>query len=74
MRVTVKLFATFRDGRFKEKEFELPAEATVKELLGQIRLTPDQVAILLVNGRNGRPDQELQDGDILSLFPPVGGG
>jgi len=74
MLVKAKLFATLRDGRFKEKEFELPEKARVRELLNQIRLTPGQVAILLVNGQNGTLEQELKDGDVVSLFPPVGGG
>ena len=37
-------------------------------------IAPDEVAILLVNGRDAPADRRLQDGDAVSLFPLVAGG
>ena len=74
MHVTVKLFATFRDGRFKVEEKELPEESLVLDVLQPLNITPEEVAICLVNGRNANEQHVLKNGDILALFPPVGGG
>ena len=39
-----------------------------------LQIKRDEVAILLVNGMDGKFDQQLKDGDTVSIFPPVGGG
>ncbi|MHB8075139.1 MoaD/ThiS family protein [Desulfosporosinus fructosivorans] len=74
MRVTVKLFATFRDGRFKVEERELPEETRLLDVLQPLNIKPEEVAICLVNGKNVNEQQVLKDGDTIALFPPVGGG
>ena len=74
MRVTVKLFATFRDGRFKVEERDLPEESQVLDLLEPLNILPEEIAICLVNGRNVDEKHVLKAGDTLALFPPVGGG
>jgi sulfur carrier protein len=72
--VTVKLFATFRDGRFEVEERELPVESRVLDLLVPLSINPEEIAIYLVNGRNVNEKHFLKDGDTIALFPPVGGG
>lgn len=74
MRVTVKLFATLREGRFKVENQELPAQSLVQDVMERLQIEPEGVAIILVNGRDSRFEAELKDGDTISLFPPVGGG
>ena len=74
MKVTVKLFATFRFGREKIQVMELSDEGTPKDVLANLGITPEEVAILLINGRDGQFESQLKDGDVISLFPPVGGG
>ncbi|GFO57920.1 molybdopterin synthase sulfur carrier subunit [Geomonas silvestris] len=74
MRVTVKLFATFRNGRFKVEERELPEGTQCRQVVADLSLTDDEIGIIMINGRHGMLDQELQPGDVLSLFPLVGGG
>lgn len=74
MRVTIKLFATFREGRFKVEVRELPEESQVGDVLQSIGISVEEVAICLVNGRDSNAQTVLADGDTLSLFPPVGGG
>ncbi|HBT49286.1 MAG TPA: hypothetical protein DEA61_05585 [Caldanaerobacter subterraneus] len=34
----------------------------------------EAVAIFLINGLDGKLDNPLNDGDVISLFSPVGGG
>ena len=72
--MTIKLFATFRDGRFKVDIQELPEGSRVEDILRSLEITPEEVAICLVNGRDANAHNLLSDGDTLALFPPVGGG
>jgi molybdopterin converting factor small subunit len=74
MKVTVKLFATFREGRFKVEEREYPAGATCRRIVDGLGLREDELGIVLVNSRHAPLEQELSEGDIVSLFPLVGGG
>jgi len=74
VRVTVKLFATFRDGRFKVEERDLPEDTHLLDVLQLLNIKLEEVAICLVNGRNINEQQVLKAGDTIALFPPVGGG
>lgn len=74
VRVTVKLFATFREDRFKVEERDLPEESRVIDVLRPLNIKPEEVAICLVNGRHTDEKHLLDDGDTIALFPPVGGG
>lgn len=74
MRVTIKLFATFRDGRFKVEERDLAEGSCVLDVLRPMNIKPEEIAICLLNGKNANEHNVLTDGDTIALFPPVGGG
>lgn len=74
MQIVVKLFATFREGRQKIQTLETAEGSTPEDIFKLLKIETSEVAILLINGRDGKPDSILNAGDILSLFPPVGGG
>lgn len=74
MRVTIKLFATFREGRFKVEMRELPEGSCVLDVLHPLNIKPEEIAICLLNGKDAKEHNLLHDGDTLALFPPVGGG
>lgn len=74
MQVNVKLFATLREGRFKQEITELSDNSRVLDVLKKYELPLEEVAICLVNGRDADNEHTLQNGDTVSLFPPVGGG
>lgn len=74
MEVNVKLFATLRDGRFKEEKAKLEDNIQIKEVIQKLNIPLDEVRICLINGRDADINQSLKNGDTLSLFPPVGGG
>ena len=67
-------FATFREGR--EKIYYMDAEKIKKasDALDILEIPQEEVAICLINGRHSSIDTEVQNGDILAVFPPVGGG
>lgn len=74
MRVTVKLFATLRKGRFDVIEGEFPEGATVTDIVRHYDVPEKDVTLIFINGRHGEFNSVLSDSDTLSLFPPVGGG
>lgn len=74
MRITVRLFATLRSGRFNEEIREYSPGTTVVQVAGDLHISAEELALILVNGVSARPEKPLNEGDVLALFPPVGGG
>jgi sulfur carrier protein ThiS len=74
MEIEIHLFATLRQGRFSRKKLLFPAGSTVADVCRQLTIDPLEVAILLVNGVVAERDRPLQAGDVVSLFPAIGGG
>jgi molybdopterin converting factor small subunit len=74
IKIEVRLFATLRNNRFKKDVKEFDEGTTPNVILKDLDIDYEDVAILLINGRDGLLDTVLEDGDTLSVFPPVGGG
>ena len=74
MTVTVKLFATFRTGRFNSEVRDYTPGTVVRTVLDELNLPLDDIGAILINGRHVEEDAALQEGDMLSIFPLVGGG
>lgn len=74
MSIEVRLFATLREGRGKKVYFESEEGISPDKIIKELEIDKADVAILLINGRDGELFVELNDGDIVSIFPPVGGG
>jgi sulfur carrier protein len=74
MEVNIKLFATLRDGRFKEERANINENTQISDVISKYNIPKEEVKICLLNGRDADLNQTLKNGDTLSLFPPVGGG
>ena len=74
MNVTVKLFASFRAGRFDIETGNYPAGTTVADVADSLKLPQSELGIIMINNRHVKLDRLLADGDILALFPLLGGG
>ena len=74
MKIKVRLFATLRKDRGREVEVEVGDEPTCQAVIDALSIDEADVAILLVNGLDGTLNQSLSSGDVVSIFPPVGGG
>jgi molybdopterin synthase sulfur carrier subunit len=77
--VHVKLFATLRQqfpelGIGKSMPVEIPQGWSVNKLIDFLKLPAGQIKIIFVNNQMQRQDFVLNDGDLVSIFPPVGGG
>ena len=74
MKIKVRLFATLREGRGKELMMDLGEEVTPADIIKTLNIGAEEVAILLINGRDGKLETLLKVDDVVSIFPPVGGG
>ena len=74
MRVTIKLFATLRKGRFDAATMEFPEGTTVNEIIRKLSLPQDEVTLVFINGRHSEVTATPSDSDTIALFPAVGGG
>lgn len=74
MTVTVRLFATFRTGRFKEEIRNYEEGTAILEVIRDLGLPEQELGAILVNSRHAEEDQILHEGDALAIFPLVGGG
>ena len=74
MTVTVKLFATFRSGRFRVEAKEYPPETIIRRIVDDLGIEEQALGMVMLNGCHASLEQSLREGDTLSLFPLVGGG
>ncbi|GLH74187.1 hypothetical protein GETHLI_26890 [Geothrix limicola] len=72
--VTIKLFAHFRNGRFKEANHPFAPGVDCRQIILGLGLGLGEVGIVMVNGQHASLDQRLKEQDTLALFPLVGGG
>ena len=72
--VEVRLFAGLRQGRQKVYQMEPDSVKNVQDIMDVLNIQRSEVNILLINGFHQKPETEVKDEDIVSLFPAVGGG
>ena len=74
MRITVKLFASFRAGRFIREIRDCADGTRVADIASVLGIAQSEIGIIMVDGRHAELDHVLRDGATLSLFPLLGGG
>jgi aldehyde:ferredoxin oxidoreductase len=77
MHINLRLLFTLKEySPTGESSFGLDVAqgATVQSVLAGLKVPPDQFNVVLVNGRQARPDQALAPDDLLVTFPPLEGG
>ena len=74
MKITVRLFAFFRDGRFIKEVREYPENTTVAGVITDLDIDMNAVGVTMIASRHCALDAELKDGDQLGIFPMIGGG
>lgn len=84
MRITLKLYATLTDylppASRAENLVRLDVEdgATIASVIAPFQLPPKLTHLVLVNGlfvpREERDSRQLQEGDVLAIWPPIAGG
>lgn len=74
MEVEVRLFASFRVGRFKCKRLIYGDETQIIDILNSLKIKKEEIGLVLVNGNYSNIDTYLNDNDVLAIFPPAAGG
>jgi sulfur-carrier protein len=74
MKITVKLFAYFRDNRFSEELREYKQGTTVSEIIVGLGIDLNEVGVTMINSKHCVLDSLPMEGDILGIFPMIGGG
>lgn len=84
MNITFKLFATLTDylpaevRRSNQTALDVPADASILQIIEPFGLPPKLVHLVLVNGKYIAPEARgtttLSEGDVLAIWPPVAGG
>jgi molybdopterin synthase sulfur carrier subunit len=79
MKVEVKLFANFQEYLPPGSEkysctLELAERTTIAQVLARLKIPESLPMVPLVNGIYRKPEDPLEPGDVLSIFPPVAGG
>ncbi len=76
MKIHVKLMGMLKDRTPPEGTIELPDDdATIENALAELEIPVDTVQVFSVNGSIQRDlARRLQEGDELTVVPPVGGG
>ena len=74
MEIEIRLFATLRNGRDKKVFIPFVDGLNTRDIINKLEILEEDVAILLINGRDGELDTTLKAQDYVSIFPPVGGG
>ena len=74
MKVTIKLFAYFRDNRFIEEVREYDNQTRVSEIITGLGINLDEVGVTMINSKHCNLDTIPKEGDKLGIFPMIGGG
>jgi len=82
MQITIQLLATYRrylpPGVGQDQQDSYPHDVapgtTIGDLLVTLPLAPTDLYTVLLNGRHADPHDLLYPGDLLTIFPPAGGG
>jgi molybdopterin converting factor small subunit len=80
MQVTVNIYSFLRyylpasEKLFQEKTWEVPAQATVGDILERLRLPGAVRVTVLVNHNSVDQKTALKEGDIIHILPQMAGG
>lgn len=79
MKVEVRLFANLAKllppgSQKKRATIAVKKGTTVHELLDRLNIPPKITNIIMINGVHQDRKAELNEGDVVSVFPPIAGG
>ena len=73
--VVVKLFADLRQYGAAKSMMDLPKGSDVNSIIEKFKIPKEEKRLItLVNRKSQKNDFTLKDGDIIAIFPLIGGG
>jgi len=74
MTIEVKTFANLRSLFSPVDSYPVNPGDTVLDVMSRLNIPPEKVTIIFINNKHAEESTVLNDGDVLGLFPPIGGG
>jgi molybdopterin synthase sulfur carrier subunit len=74
MQITIKLFATFREGRFVSEVREYAPGTRIGEIIDSLEIPHSEIGMIMLDNRHAEPADLLTENSRLALFPLLGGG
>lgn len=79
MKIELHLYASLSkylppSAKFKTWNMEIETDATVSDVIEQMKIDKKSVKLIFVNGVHADSGKVLNNGDRVGIFPPVGGG
>ena len=79
MKVEIRLFANLAKllppgSQNKRATITVKKGATVEDLMDKLDIPQKVTNIIMVNGMHRDRETELNEGDVVSVFPPIAGG
>ena len=73
--IQIKLFAGLQSfSPSAADHFEIEPGTTIRDLLAQIEIPIDKARLIFIDGIKADLDTQLNGGERVGIFPPVGGG
>jgi sulfur-carrier protein len=72
--IKVKTFATLQTLFPPVDSYPVSSGDTVLDVMTRMTIPPEKVTIIFINNKHAEESTVLNDGDVLGLFPPIGGG
>jgi len=73
--VTIKLFATLKKyAPSGADNYPITPETTLRDVIEALGIPEDEAKIIFIDGVKAALDSNLQGGETVSIFPPIGGG
>jgi len=74
MPATLRLSGPLRDFNGGQTEVKVQAGLTVREVLTNLGIVPETIAVVVVNDEQGNKDYVIQEGDVVRVLAIIGGG
>ncbi len=74
MQIQVRLYATFRIGRFNEQTRDYPPGTRISTVHEDLEIDESLIGTAFIDFKYATLDRELHEGARLGIFPKVGGG
>jgi molybdopterin converting factor small subunit len=73
--IKIKLFATLKKYSPQGSDnYPITPETTLRDVIEALGIPEDEAKIIFIDGVKAALDSNLQGGETVSIFPPIGGG
>jgi molybdopterin synthase sulfur carrier subunit len=79
LNIEIRLFANLAkflppDSKNKRAKITVKDDITIEELLNELNIPKNTTNVIMLNGVHQKIETKLNDGDVVSVIPPVTGG